>query len=786
MRNLVYLIGLPYKFATEEYLRSHNFFGQYGKIRKIILNRDKSFGRGYQSHSCSAYITFESDIGATMAILGVDGGRWRKNYLKASFGMTKFCSYFLNKQVCPKEKCLFLHREAQKEDVVTAKDKATQRVHVRVTRRNVIDFCLSLGPKAILEYRDWLEGREDEFPEEYESHIQGIVPVEQVLELIQEEFQKKCGFELDQWKRKQLQKKTKKEKNKKKTKKRKKKPKRKSKKTIGKWYKSAILINRRCNDEQNSNSESKSIITGASSIRTESRRTSGHNGSDLTMSEELKSAKKSAKGPLLNELNKEIWSKKNTNEILTVSSRKAYKKPQSNRKQSTPVGGLEMASGMFSWKKNRKQSENIIFSSMDAWKTRLELAQNLDQSESAFVSKSSVFSSNLGMKPDIKPAENKKPDFDHSSTKFTECILKTPRLKNKPENRQESFPNILSNETDYTSQAFFQQDTQANMNSQSRTKSYLDLTQEESIGAEEETLATHKSLYQEDEPERKTETLSLSQQRNDPSGVESSSFTNSLHKTKNSSLDILAMAKFSLAQQNKTIKKKIALEQRNKTQMKCEGLLAELECTTSHYESPEANLRPTSSFEKKKDTPVLTSQRRSSRQSSDSFSEKLLQASHKKSKRPVELEAIDQGTPNLKQFPGDESGESEKKELDESGQTCLDENLKNLNSLIEQINRDPSRGQFSELDIKLMRTLSKSLKRSKLLIKTRSRYEFVTQEDTLRCSDIVVTPQDVPGSGDRGVLSIMNLIKAFLDPPHTNEGPGTHTPCQKNKVNISF
>lgn len=237
MRNLVYLIGLPHQFASEDYLRSHQFFGQFGKIRKIILNRDKSYGRGYQSQSCSAYITFESDLGATMAILGVDGARWRKRYLKASFGMTKFCSYFLNKQICPKEKCLFLHREAQKEDVVTVKDKTTQRVHVRVTRRNVIDFCLSQGPQAILSYHDWVDAQgrdEEQYMDDYELDIQGIMPVHQVLEVIQEEFRKKWGQGLDQWKKKQNQKKLK-ERKKKRLKKRKKKAKKKHKSTIGKW-----------------------------------------------------------------------------------------------------------------------------------------------------------------------------------------------------------------------------------------------------------------------------------------------------------------------------------------------------------------------------------------------------------------------------------------------------------------------------------------------------------------------------------------------------------------------
>jgi hypothetical protein len=238
MRNLVYLIGLPYQLATEDHLRSSQFFGQFGEIRKIIINKDKGYSRNYQTQTCSAYITFEKDIHATMAILGIDGGRWRKRFLKASFGMTKFCSYFLNGQKCPKDKCLFLHREAEKGDVVTVKDKTTQRVHVRVTKRNVIDFCIGLGPEEILEYEGWVESYYDDYDEE-DFEIQGIIPVGEVLDDIKEEFRKVEGITLEMWKKRKIEKEKIKDQKKKQRKKKKKKKaikKTGKKKTIGTWY----------------------------------------------------------------------------------------------------------------------------------------------------------------------------------------------------------------------------------------------------------------------------------------------------------------------------------------------------------------------------------------------------------------------------------------------------------------------------------------------------------------------------------------------------------------------
>lgn len=39
---LLYVIGMPKAFADEELLSSQNFFGQYGKLERIVINRGPS------------------------------------------------------------------------------------------------------------------------------------------------------------------------------------------------------------------------------------------------------------------------------------------------------------------------------------------------------------------------------------------------------------------------------------------------------------------------------------------------------------------------------------------------------------------------------------------------------------------------------------------------------------------------------------------------------------------------------------------------------------------------
>lgn len=58
-RNLVYAVGLPPNIASEDTLRKADYFGQYGKISKIVLNRSQTTpATEVRRASASAYVTF--------------------------------------------------------------------------------------------------------------------------------------------------------------------------------------------------------------------------------------------------------------------------------------------------------------------------------------------------------------------------------------------------------------------------------------------------------------------------------------------------------------------------------------------------------------------------------------------------------------------------------------------------------------------------------------------------------------------------------------------------------
>src|SRR5690554_741204 len=68
-RNLVYVIGVPTNLANEDLLRKPEYFGQYGKIGKVVIHRNLS-----SSHAtASAYVTFVYKDDARASIQSLDG-----------------------------------------------------------------------------------------------------------------------------------------------------------------------------------------------------------------------------------------------------------------------------------------------------------------------------------------------------------------------------------------------------------------------------------------------------------------------------------------------------------------------------------------------------------------------------------------------------------------------------------------------------------------------------------------------------------------------------------------
>lgn len=107
-------------------LRSNEYFGQYGKISKIlIVKRTPPGGNG---PVVGLYITYHRREDAARAIAAVDGAvspGGGKDIMRASYGTTKYCMAFLRNVSCNDSNCMNLHEWGDEKDCFTKEDLTT-------------------------------------------------------------------------------------------------------------------------------------------------------------------------------------------------------------------------------------------------------------------------------------------------------------------------------------------------------------------------------------------------------------------------------------------------------------------------------------------------------------------------------------------------------------------------------------------------------------------------------------------------------------------------------------
>ena len=128
-KNLVYIIGLSSNLANKEKLNKYEYLGQYGTIIKIVVNKNKAYNQNSpHGPSYSAYVTFSKPSEASIAILSLDDKMIDNHLIRASFGTTKYCSFFLKGIECNNKECLFLHKWADENDIIKRVDLISNKV----------------------------------------------------------------------------------------------------------------------------------------------------------------------------------------------------------------------------------------------------------------------------------------------------------------------------------------------------------------------------------------------------------------------------------------------------------------------------------------------------------------------------------------------------------------------------------------------------------------------------------------------------------------------------------
>ncbi|GAC93503.1 transcriptional repressor [Pseudozyma hubeiensis SY62] len=133
-KNLVYVVGLSSKLAKEELiptLRSNEYFGQYGRISKILISKRNTASKlvmGTSETALGVYVTYHRKEDAAKAIVAIDGSKGSDGRIvRASYGTTKYCTTYLRNLPCTNPGCTYLHEPGEEADSFTKEDLSTLR-----------------------------------------------------------------------------------------------------------------------------------------------------------------------------------------------------------------------------------------------------------------------------------------------------------------------------------------------------------------------------------------------------------------------------------------------------------------------------------------------------------------------------------------------------------------------------------------------------------------------------------------------------------------------------------
>jgi CCR4-NOT transcription complex subunit 4 len=109
---------------------------------KVVVNT----ANGYQStdsreQTYGAYITFAKASEASLAILAIDGKTILNNCLRATYGSTKFCTYYLKGKECNNKECLYLHSEPNDQDDILERDDINNRTNFKTQQLQAIKIA---------------------------------------------------------------------------------------------------------------------------------------------------------------------------------------------------------------------------------------------------------------------------------------------------------------------------------------------------------------------------------------------------------------------------------------------------------------------------------------------------------------------------------------------------------------------------------------------------------------------------------------------------------------------
>jgi hypothetical protein len=138
--NVIYAIGIRQDLCEEENLLSKSYFGQYGPIESIRINKNNVFTvKKDKKKYCRAYITYKHSLSSSLAILSINLKKCAGlSKLDASFSATKLCKFFVKGKPCLVENCHFMHSLNNIEQVIDEKSNVSKTLKLDALENFVV------------------------------------------------------------------------------------------------------------------------------------------------------------------------------------------------------------------------------------------------------------------------------------------------------------------------------------------------------------------------------------------------------------------------------------------------------------------------------------------------------------------------------------------------------------------------------------------------------------------------------------------------------------------------
>lgn len=119
-RNVIFVTGIPKYLEDDDVLKTSSYFGQYGIVSNITINKTIiKKGLTHDPDTFAAYITFADVFSACFAYISLlTCNVPDMPTLKVSFATTKYCKYFMKNSACELANCSFAHSPCYFEDLI--------------------------------------------------------------------------------------------------------------------------------------------------------------------------------------------------------------------------------------------------------------------------------------------------------------------------------------------------------------------------------------------------------------------------------------------------------------------------------------------------------------------------------------------------------------------------------------------------------------------------------------------------------------------------------------------